>query len=154
MASTNSVGSTPSSGSTTNSSDKNTLNSLQTQDFIKMLVAELQNQDPMSPMSNSELLTEVSQIRSIESNDNLNTTLQSVLLGQHVATASSLINQSVSGLDSDGNRVTGRVDSVSVNGSNATLHVGSSTIDLSNVTSVQPPSTTATTTNSTNNTGG
>jgi flagellar basal-body rod modification protein FlgD len=87
-----------------------------------MLVAELQNQDPTNPVTNSELMQEVSQIRSIQATDGLNSTLQSVLLGQSVATA--------------GNDVSGNVSSVSISGGNATLNVGNSTLPLSNVTQV------------------
>jgi len=119
------------SGATTNS-----LDSLSTQDFTQMLVAELQNQDPTSPVTNSELMQEVSQIRSIESTDQLTTTLQSVLLGQNVATAGNLIGRAVQGNDAQGNAVSGTVSSVSIANGSATLNVGTSTLPLSNVTQI------------------
>ena len=84
---TSPVGSTAQTNTQSSGSGKDAIDSLDTSAFIKMLVAELQNQDPMNPMSNSEMLQQVSQIRSIQSNDNLSTTLQSVLLGQNLATA-------------------------------------------------------------------
>jgi flagellar basal-body rod modification protein FlgD len=101
-----------------------------------MLVAELQNQDPTNPVTNSELMQEVSQIRSIQATDGLNSTLQSVLLGQSVATAGNLIGRAVKGKDAQGNDVSGNVSSVSISGGNATLNVGNSTLPLSNVTQV------------------
>jgi len=110
-------------------------------DFTKMLVAELKNQDPMEPMKNSDMLQQISQIRAISANDQLTTTLQSVLLGQNVATAGNLISRSVTGLDSNGQRVTGTVSSVSIANGGAVLNVGSSTIDLKNVTQISPAST-------------
>jgi len=99
--------SSSSSSSSTNPTGTNAFDSLNVQDFINMLVAELQNQDPTQPVDNSEILNEVSQIRSIESNDQLTTTLQSVLLGQNVATGGSLINQTITGTDAAGNSVGG-----------------------------------------------
>ena len=56
-------------------------------------MAELQNQDPMEPMKNSELLQQVSQIRAIQSNDRLTDTLESVSLGQNLATAGNLLDR-------------------------------------------------------------
>jgi flagellar basal-body rod modification protein FlgD len=108
--------------------------------FIQLLVAELQNQDPMSPMSNTEILQQISQIRAIESNTRLTTTLESVLLGQNVSTASSLLGRTISGL-TDGasaEKVTGKVDSVTVANGAAKLHVGDKTISLKNVAEILP----------------
>ena len=44
-------------------------------------------------------MQEVGQIQSIQATEQLTTTLQSVLLGQNVATAGNLIGRSVSGTD-------------------------------------------------------
>ena len=60
-----------------------------------MLIAELQNQDPTQPVDNTQILQEVSQIENIVTNENLNTTLESVALEQSMATASSLLNKTV-----------------------------------------------------------
>jgi flagellar basal-body rod modification protein FlgD len=134
--------SSSSSSSSTNPTGTNAFDSLNVQDFINMLVAELQNQDPTQPVDNSEILNEVSQIRSIESNDQLTTTLQSVLLGQNVATGGSLINQTITGTDAAGNSVTGQVSSISIANGTVTLNLSDNdTITLSNVTGVSPSGT-------------
>jgi flagellar basal-body rod modification protein FlgD len=101
-----------------------------------MLVAELQNQDPTQPVTNADLMQEVGQIQSIQATEQLTTTLQSVLLGQNVATAGNLIGRSVSGTDASGNAVSGTVSSVSISNGSATLNVGNSTMPLSNVTQI------------------
>jgi len=106
--------------------------------FIKLLVAELQNQDPMSPMDNAQILQQVSQIRAIESSTRLTTTLEAVLLGQNMSTASSLLGRTISGLDDASNKVTGKVDRVSVTEGEAKLHVGNSTISLKNIGEILP----------------
>jgi flagellar basal-body rod modification protein FlgD len=69
--------------------------------FIKLLVVELQNQDPMDPMNNQEILGQMSQIREIESNQRLTETLGSMMLGQTVSTAAALLGQTVSALSDD-----------------------------------------------------
>jgi flagellar basal-body rod modification protein FlgD len=144
---TSPVGSTPSTTNTTNSSSTqnstaaNAFGSLNINDFINLMVTGLQNQDPTNPTDTTTLMQQVSEIGSIESTQNLSTTLQSVALGQSVATAGNLIGRNVTGLDSTGKSVTGVVSSVSVSNGNTTLNVGSSAIPLANVTTIQAAST-------------
>ncbi len=133
-ATTNSTANSAVSTATTNS-----LTSLTSQDFTNMLVAELQNQDPTQPVTNSDLMQEVGQIQSIQATQQLTTTLQSVLLGQNVATAGNLIGRSVQGQDANGNPVSGTVSSVSIANGAATLNVGSSTMPLGNVSQITSP---------------
>jgi flagellar basal-body rod modification protein FlgD len=132
---------TPAAGSAATSSSSSSVNPLQSisvNDFTKMLVTELQNQDPTQPMSNTDLMNQVSQIQAIESNQQLTTTLQSVALGQSIASAGNLIGRTVSGLDSNGNQVSGTVASASISNGSAVLNVGNSTIALSNITQISP----------------
>jgi len=111
--------------------------------FIKLLVTELQSQDPMKPMENSEILQQVSQIRAIESNTRLTSTLEAVVLGQNMATASSLLGRTIGGLDDQSNPVQGKVDRVSVADGVARLHVGERTVSLKNVAEILPEGTTS-----------
>jgi len=122
---------------TQSSSSTNSFQSLTAQDFLNMMVAELQNQDPMNPTDSSEILQEVSQIDAIQSNTQLTSTLQGVQLGQSIATASALIGMSVAGTDAKGNAVSGTVSSASINNGAAQLQIGSSSIPLGNVTQVE-----------------
>jgi flagellar basal-body rod modification protein FlgD len=105
-------------------------------DFIKLLVTELQHQDPLDPMDNQEILQQISQIREIESNQRLTDTLESVLLGQNVVTASNLIGRSIVALSDKGERVTGEIDRVSIEEGVARLHVGEHTVRLKNVAEI------------------
>jgi flagellar basal-body rod modification protein FlgD len=59
-------------------------------DFLKLLVSQLQNQDPMNPMDGTQFASQLAQFSSVEQLQNINTTLQSSL------NASSLLNQSIS----------------------------------------------------------
>jgi len=105
-------------------------------EFLGLLIAQLQNQDPMEPMNNQEILQQVSQIREIESNNRLTETLETVLLGQNMSTASSMIGQMIKGLSEEGETVTGRVDRVSVVDGEPKLLVGNQTIKLTNVSQI------------------
>jgi flagellar basal-body rod modification protein FlgD len=106
--------------------------------FVSLLITELQNQDPLEPMKNQEILQQISQIREIESNTRLTETLESVFLGQSLGTASNLLERTIVGLSDDSTTVTGRVDKVSIENGVAKLHVGEHTIPLKNVAEILP----------------
>ncbi|MGA2065368.1 MAG: flagellar hook capping FlgD N-terminal domain-containing protein [Thermoguttaceae bacterium] len=126
--------STTSTSSTANSG----FNALQPSDFMQMLITELQNQDPTNPMDTSEMLDQITQISNIESNNQLTTTLQGVLLGQNLSAAAGLMYQTVQGLDASGNSVSGQVQSVSIANGAATLNIGNDSIPLANVSEILP----------------
>jgi flagellar basal-body rod modification protein FlgD len=104
--------------------------------FINLLVVEMQNQDPMNPMENSEILQQVSQIKAIASNDKLTKTLTALQTQQDMATASSLLNQTVTGLNTDSKMVSGIVDRVSVADGKVQVHIGDNTLDIKNISSM------------------
>jgi len=111
-------------------------------DFIQLMVTELSNQDPMNPMDNSEMLQQLSQMRSIASNDQLTETLESMQLGQNMATGSSMLGQIIRGLDDNGSRTVGLVDRVSIDQEEGIrVHVGSHSVSLKNIAAVYPADT-------------
>ncbi len=67
-------------------------------DFIQMLVAELQNQDPTNPQDSSAFMTQLAQITQVEQTADINTNLQNLLDSQNSAanfSSVSLIGQQV-----------------------------------------------------------
>ena len=58
---------------------------LNTQDFFKILISELQAQDPLEPAKTSDMIGQVSQIRSIELSTKLGDTLDSLVQQQRMA---------------------------------------------------------------------
>ncbi|MGC3966691.1 MAG: flagellar hook capping FlgD N-terminal domain-containing protein [Pirellulales bacterium] len=109
------------------------------EDFIKLMVTELQNQDPLNPMDNAQILQQMSQMQSIQSTQKLNTTLDSVLLGQNLSNAGSLIGKTIVGLNDAGKDVTGLVESVTIVSGTPRLIVGKDSIALNNVRLILPP---------------
>lgn len=126
------------------SSGANDLRDVDMDGFLKLLIAQMQNQDPLSPMENTEIMQQISQIRSISATDKLTDTLDTVLMGQNLSTASSLIGKSVTALTDAGTNVTGIVKRVSVeadaNGENRKLRVvvNDEKVDLKNIREVVP----------------
>ncbi len=108
--------------------------------FLSLLITELQNQDPLNPMENTEILQQVSQIREIQTNMSMTETFESVTLAQNTATAARLLGQTVKALDDQAEEVTGRVDRVTISdGESPKLHVGEHVISLKNVSEITTP---------------
>ena len=65
---------------TANGVGTTTSNANATQDrFLKLLVTQLQNQDPLNPMDNAQMTTQLAQISTVTGIDKLNTTLSSMI---------------------------------------------------------------------------
>lgn len=92
----------------------NAINELGTDAFLDLMIAELQNQDPLNPLENDELLAQISQIREVGATEKLTETLNSVLLGQNIASATNLIGADVVALSDTGERVSGNVRKVTL----------------------------------------
>ncbi len=141
---------TSSSSSTNSSSGSNTSSNayaLTPQDFLSLMVTQLQNQDPLSPASDSDLLNQMSSIGQLQSSTDLQSTMSSVTLQTQIGSASALIGKSVTGISTANKSVTGTVDSVGVAGSTVNLNLDTGdTVTISNVSSIKPAvATTATT---------
>lgn len=139
---TSGVGAT--SNTSTGSSKTNDLRNVDMDGFLKLLIAQMQNQDPLSPMENTEIMQQIGQIRSISATDKLTDTLDSVLMGQNLSTASSMIGKKVTALTDDAKNITGVVDRVSVeadaDGGNRKLRIviGDNKVDIKNIREVVP----------------
>lgn len=93
---------------------RNTINDFDAESFLNLMIAELQNQDPLNPMENDELMAQIGQIREIEASDRLTETLEAVLLGQNISSATNLIGADVRALNTAGDWVEGNVSVVSI----------------------------------------
>ncbi len=120
-------------------SDKVGLNALDADAFMKLLIAQLQNQDPTNPTSNEDMLAQISQMRSLQSNVQLTDTLTSLGVGQQLSAASAMIGKLIAATNDNGDPVTGQVSSVIVQNGTAYLQVGDQGIKLSQVTEVANP---------------
>lgn len=56
-------------------------------DFLKLFIAQLQNQDPLSPQDPTQFLSQLAQLTQVEQSYNTNTALQSLLDAQGNSTA-------------------------------------------------------------------
>jgi flagellar basal-body rod modification protein FlgD len=118
----------------------NDLSDVDLDQFLGLLITELQNQDPLNPMDNAQMLEQIGQIREIGSTNQLTETLTTLAIGQELTMASNLIGKTVSALDSNADSVEGLVDRVSVQTDQedptirkVSVHIGSSIVDIKNI---------------------
>ena len=134
--STSAVGST---GSTTNTTTTNTTkaSTMGKDEFLKLLIAQLQNQDPMKPMDDSQFVAQLAQFSSLEQMSNIATASDSSNKSQATTSALAMIGKSVEWANADtGINQTGKVSSISFIDGIPKLNVGTSSVEVSNVVKV------------------
>jgi flagellar basal-body rod modification protein FlgD len=110
---------------------------LKAEDFIKMMVTQLQNQDPLEPAKNGELLAQMSQIGQLQTSTTLQESFKSLMMQSQIGSAGNLIGKSVRGMDDQNETIDGVVTSVRVSGSNVYLELDNGkSLDMTRVTNI------------------
>jgi len=107
-------------------------------DFLKLLVAQLQYQDPMNPTGNDQFMQEQAQFSTVEGINNLQKTMLSMQADQQLAQSVSLIGKQVTYIAADGtSTAAGVVSSVTSSSGSLSLTVGGHHVDPSSVVTVE-----------------
>jgi flagellar basal-body rod modification protein FlgD len=117
---------------------KNAANgSLGKDQFLKLFVAQLQHQDPMNPMNDSEFMAQMASFSTLEQVTNLAAANQQMAASMSSTNAVGLIGRTVSYVDADDQIQTGKVDKVTTVGGKPLLTVnGVDGVDPSTITQV------------------
>ena len=110
-------------GAVGGSTGTNRFNELSSEDFMKIIFTELQQQDPFEPNDSSALLEQLNSIRAIESDIDLTKNLESIVFQNQLATAGNLIGKTIEGLTATNDRVVGNVFAVVREGNDVTLQL-------------------------------
>ena len=108
---------------------KKTNNELGKDDFLKLLVTQLQEQDPLKPMEDKEFISQMAQFTSLEQMKNMNTSVQ-------ITQATSYIGKKVTWADDTGAEQSGTVDSVKIVNGEPKVVIGDKNIALSKILSI------------------
>lgn len=110
--------------------------------FLQLLVLQMQSQDPLNPMDNTEMVTQLAQFSALEAQTNLNESFE-ILSGNvdqlNFISGAQLLGKTVTGLDVDGELLTGEVESIHLDGSLVMLTVDGKLMSMASVFSVKPP---------------
>jgi flagellar basal-body rod modification protein FlgD len=119
--------------------------SIDQQDFIRLFVSELQFQDPMQPLDNSQFLLQLSQFESIELSGETNQGIQDMLTMNSSSQSVTLLNHAVEVTGKDGSTSAGKISAVNFTTGGVQLSVTDSAtgavvtgVRMSQITLVQP----------------
>jgi flagellar basal-body rod modification protein FlgD len=111
-------------------------------DYMKLLVTQLQNQNPLEPMDNKDMSAQLAQFSQLQQTENLNTSFGKVLESVQRSYANSLIGKEVSfqvqGADGTIETRTGEVEEVLIGADgDLLLMVDDQQVKLADVTSIR-----------------
>lgn len=113
------------------------LNEMKVEDFMKIMIKELRQQDPFEPVSSKDLLQQIGQLRDMQSAMELHDTLEALSSNQKLGAASSMLGKLVVGHSEDGEIVEGMVTSIKREGDKIFLELDSGQrLDLDDVIEV------------------
>jgi flagellar basal-body rod modification protein FlgD len=105
---------------------------------MNLLVTQLRNQDPLEPLDNNQMASQLAMFSQLEQLENISTTFQKVLVSQQMNEASGMIGKEVTyqPKDSDTER-RARVEGVQVVDGEVRLAVGGGNVGLEEIRSVR-----------------
>jgi flagellar basal-body rod modification protein FlgD len=111
--------------------------SLVSQDqFLRLLVTQLQNQDPLDPVSDREFINQLAQLNSLQSLQSLNASFAQNLKLQQLTQGADLIGRTIDYTLSGNSPASGTVSTVAVENGQFVLRVGGDSVPLDSVTAV------------------
>ena len=128
------IGYTPSTTTTTSAAN----NGLGKDTFMKLLVAQMRQQNPMEPTDDKEMIAQMTQFSMLEQITNMATANAEIVSSSKMSQAVTLLGRTVSYLGNDGVAQTGTVEHVRlVNGAPQLTVGGVEGISTSQLTEVQ-----------------
>jgi flagellar basal-body rod modification protein FlgD len=105
--------------------------------FMQLLMAQMQNQDPTSPTSATDYVTQMAQFSSVQGITQLNQNITTLLAMQTMTQGVSLIGKTVSYTNAAGKVQSGTVGAVSLVGGQPQLVINNTNVALSQIQTVQ-----------------
>ena len=112
-------------------------NELDSSQFMQILLAQLTHQNPLEPMDNAEMMSQFSQLNSLQELRGINTSMETVSATSQTAYLSSLIGKMVKASCADGKIIEGMVEGVVTEVGNPQVLIGDERVDLTNVLEIK-----------------
>ena len=105
--------------------------------YIKLLVTQLQNQDPTQPMGNNEMASQLAQLSSLQQLENMGSTFSQVLSSQQAVEATSMIGKEITFFPAGSKTAyMGIVDGVDFSSGKARVTIGGQAVDMSTIQTI------------------
>ncbi len=112
--------------------------SLDQQDFLKLLVAQMTSQDPLNPKTDLEMIPQLVSFSTLAQSQSMQADIASLRSQQEILQANSLLGRTVVIKDSDDSTIMGRVDAVSMQEGTPKLMVNGKGYGLGQLLSFTP----------------
>ena len=107
-------------------------------EFLQIILSELSNQDPLAPNDTAAIIEQLSSIRNIETQTQLDDKLNELVTQNSISTSANMIGKFVQGLDANNNNTEGIVESLSVRDGEPVLNLaGGGELAADRVTEVE-----------------
>jgi len=110
-------------------------------DFLKLLVAQMTQQDPLNPKSDIEMIPQMVSFTQLEQSKNMQADIASLRSQQEILQASSLLGRTVEIQDESETVISGTVTAVQMEEGTPKLVVNGSKHGLGDLLSIRPPAT-------------
>jgi flagellar basal-body rod modification protein FlgD len=105
--------------------------------FLKLLVAQMQNQDPTSPQDSGQMMSQLASFSQVSQLQQLTASTTALTLGQDFSSAVALIGKNVTYTKADGSQTSGIVSGVKSDPQGALLQIGTDAIHTGAIVQVQ-----------------
>ncbi|MCM1567369.1 MAG: flagellar biosynthesis protein FlgD [Dehalobacter sp.] len=120
---------------------------LDKQAFLQLLIAQLKNQDPMSPMDNSQFVAQLAQFSSLEQMGNMATAIDELKESMVTLNSQSLLTQGAAMIgkevvgqittDGETEKITGTISSVKWSEGSLTLMIGDQALGMEDILEIR-----------------
>jgi len=106
-------------------------------DFMKLLLAQLTHQNPMEPMKDNEMMSQYASLNSVQELQTIRSAIMSLNAGSQVGYAASLIGKEVKATQMNGEPLNGKVTGVLIDGGRIWIQVGEKKAPLDYIDSIK-----------------
>jgi len=137
-----------STGTPDPSTQKVSTASLGQKDFMTLMIAQMRNQNPMSPQDNTQFIAQLASFQTLSAMQEMSAALKTLAQVSELSSASALVGRTVSasvpvandpktGMPQPNQAVTGVVDRVTFGTDGATVHIGNRAVPAALVQEVR-----------------
>lgn len=108
---------------------------LNQEDFLKLLTAQLSNQDPLKPMEDTQFIAQMAQFSALQQATTLTKDFEAFSSAQQISSAQNLLGKTVT-LTANGTVTSGPVSEIQIQGGIARIVVNGTAYDPASVTNI------------------
>ena len=116
------------------------MRTLNQDDFLKLVIAQMTTQDPLNPQKDSDFVAQLTQFTTLEQTKGMQTDIAELRTQQQFLQANATLGRKVSVQDSNGVVTTGVVASIKVEAGTPLIVVNGQAHDLGELISIEPGS--------------